>query len=146
MYKSSFAADGGSGISVDSTVPGATEARHSTKVSAAQEIRQLRGKCQNAMHFTLMMMLNVFNRRLAALLCYLSEHVQLWYHDQAVTLNNAEAARQWLLEQLGGNWWTPIRKIWGSLSTTAVLEQLGFKARFAASDVDTVVAFDPPPH
>jgi hypothetical protein len=96
---------GPSDIAVEPCMPGTSEVRTPTKKSAADEINQLRRACKHAFHFVILFLANVDNRRVGSILSTLTRATESWYTKEARRLKSSEENHEWVLEQLGGDFW-----------------------------------------
>lgn len=122
-------------VDLDASVPGIGERRVQTKCSVIEEIRQLRKAIRNAMHFTVTFLSTPLHRRMCGLVVKLTLSVQEWYHAQATVLKSGEASREWIVKQLGGSFWDPLRKTFGQCRDLSILEDLGFKTHLAPAEL-----------
>ena len=121
-------------VEVDAAMPGVGERKMQTKDSVADEIRQLRKAVRNAMHFAMCFLSNPLHRQMCGLVVWLTSSVQEWYHSQAKTLKSNDSGRTWMLEQLAGSFWVPLRSAFRALHQEGVLQDLGFVTRLTATE------------
>jgi hypothetical protein len=130
------ATEGTGDIAVEPGMPGTSEVRTPTKKSAADEIKQLRRACKHAFHFVILFLASIDNRRVGSILSTLTHATESWYTKQAKRLKCSEENHAWVLEQLGGDFWVPLRETFKALMSPAELERMEFDVQLSNHSQD----------
>jgi hypothetical protein len=117
-------------------MPGTSEVRTPTKKSAADEIKQLRRACKHAFHFVILFLASVNNRRVGSILSTLTHATESWNTKQARRFKCAAGNHDWVLEQLGGDFWVPLRSTFQALMAPEELEAMGFDVQLSSHSPD----------
>jgi hypothetical protein len=123
-------------IAVKSGMQGTLEVRTPTKKSAADEIKQLRRACKHALHFGILFLASVNNRRVGSILSTLTHATESRNTKQARRFKFSAGNHDWVLEQLGGDFWVPLRSTFQALMAPEDLEGMGFDVQLSSHSPD----------
>jgi hypothetical protein len=97
---------------------------------------QLRRACKHAFNFVILFLASVNNRRVGSILSTLTHATESWNTKQAWRFKCAAENHDWVLEQLGGDFWVPLRSTFQALMSPAELEAMEFDVQLSSHSPD----------
>lgn len=91
------------------------------------EIRKLRAACANTLHLAALVLGDGHNQAIQRMVTSVCDPLERWHSAQNRGLRSASASKDWILAQVGGDFWKHLQSVLGQLSDLAVLEFVGLR-------------------
>ena len=115
---------------------GNSQFERTTKGSSAEEIKQLRSACKNALCFAYHFLSVSKHKSMAIALGLCSQRFWEHYTEQGQSLTSGAGGREWGLRQLQGQFWQPFQRSVQFLGSAALLEKLEISVEGSSSATD----------